>query len=346
MFSGTLKPSRRRISIRGHPPDLAIRCGSRTFKTHQEQLVGKPGILDTVRYEGIQDGCAVVQIHDIEPSVLSCILDYFYTGDFDESGLNPYVPSTLDPDESNGVTESPFKSPSGSPSAERNKRLAAVYTMAQKYKIPELKELVKGKFAGNGKLSEYLCAIIKDSSMTGNDMGRTLHVKLQKVALASAGPPESDVTESLNGNSGENGDNDVTKTGVSKTLEEERVNNPTNTPVVNDLLGSSALSTMEALNESLQSELVTIRTAYEKQTNEFNEQKSQFLVLKHEKLQAELSRDSAVDRLDGLMKVVNETKKCKNTGCLAPLNVLVQENEVRMKGNVTIRCGHCNARQR
>ncbi|RVD86064.1 uncharacterized protein DFL_004358 [Arthrobotrys flagrans] len=346
MSSAIIKPSHRRVSIRGHPPDLVIRCGNRTFKAHQEQLVGKPGLLDAVRYEGIQDGCALVQAHDLEPSVLSCILDYFYTGDFDESGLNPYVPSIINPDESNGTTDSPLKSPSGFPSAERNKRLAAVYTMAQKYKITELKELVQEKFASNGKLSEYLSAIIKDNSLNGTDMGRTLHAKLQKVVLASTDPPEAESVEQTNGNDGENVDGDTTENGINKTTEDEKVNNPTNTPVVDEPLSKAALSTMEALNESLQSELATIRATHEEQTKEFNEQKSQLLVLKHEKLQAELSRDSAIERLEGLMKVINETKKCKNGGCLAPLNVSVQENEVRMKGNVTIRCGHCNARQR
>ncbi|KAK6502086.1 hypothetical protein TWF481_009896 [Arthrobotrys musiformis] len=320
---------RRRVSIRGHPPDLEIKCGNRTFKTHEEQL----------------DGCALVEIYDIEPSVLSCILDYFYTGDFDESGSSPYIPSTLDP---NAATETPFRSPSGSPSAERNKRLAAVYTMAQKYKISELKELVKGKFASNGKLSDYLSAIVKDANLKTNDMGRTLHVKLQKVALASIDSPDASspgqTEEDSDGNDGVNTprSNNIT----TKSLEDEKVNNPTNTPVVDDASGSSALLTLQALNENLQTELATVRASFENQTKESSEHKSQLLVLKHEKLQAELSRDSALERLDGLMKVLNETKRCKNTGCLASLNVLVQDSEVRMGGNVTIRCGNCNARQR
>ncbi|KAK6519231.1 hypothetical protein TWF281_003067 [Arthrobotrys megalospora] len=328
-----------RLSLRGNPPDLAIRCGTRVFKVHQDQLLGKPGILDAVRYEGIQDGCVQVQAHDIEHSVLSCILDYFYKGNFDESGLNPYVPSTGHPDENNGVQESPFRSPSGSPSVERNKRLAAVYTMAQKYKIPELKELVKEKFAGNGKLSEYLAAILKDSSLTSLDMGQTLHAKLQKVALTSVDPLEIDPSEAIDSGS-------IKSVIAAKSLEEEKVNNPNNTPVTDDPLTTSALSTMEALNSTLQTELDALRATNEQQTKELTEQKSQLLILKHEKFQAELSRDTALERFEGLMKVVNDTKRCKNTGCQVPLNIAIQENEVRTKGNVNIRCGHCNSRQR
>ncbi|KAF3282255.1 hypothetical protein TWF970_001668 [Orbilia oligospora] len=303
------KPSRRRVSLRGHAPDLAIRCGNRIFKTHQEQLVGKPGILDAVRYEGIQDGCAMVLVHDVEPTVLSCILDYFYTGDFDESGSNPYVPSVLVPDRNDGATESPFKSPSGSPSAEPNKRLAAVFTMAQKYKINELKEL--------------------------------------KVALASVDSPEVEIIDqSICNNDDGSTDDDTTKNGITKIVEDDKVKNPTNTPVVDEPLTATALSTMEALNESLQTELAALRTTYEEQTKELNGQKPFLLSLKVEKNQAERCRDSAIERLEGLMKVINETTKCKNTNCLASLNISVIENEVRLGGNVTIRCGRCNARQR
>ncbi|KAK6519739.1 hypothetical protein TWF506_000038 [Arthrobotrys conoides] len=346
MSSTSSKSSHRRVSIRGHAPDLAIKCENRIFKAHQEQLVGKPGLLDSVRYEGIQDGCAMVQIHDVEPTVLSCILDYFYTGDFDESGLNPYVPSTLDPKENNGATESPFKSPSGSPTAEHNKRLAAVFTMAQKYKINGLKDLVQKKFASNGKLSEYLSAIIKDKILAETDMGRTLHVKLQKVALATVHTPEVELMDQSICNDGGSTDDNITKNGITKIVEDEKVNNPTNTPVVDEPDTTTALSTMEALNESLQTELATLRATHEELTKEFNEQKPFLLTLKAEKFQALCSRDSAIERLEGLMKVINEANKCENTGCLAPLNVSVIDDEVRMGGNVTIRCGRCNARQR
>ncbi|KAK6358789.1 hypothetical protein TWF730_008108 [Orbilia blumenaviensis] len=337
-----------RVCLRVGPPDLAIRCGNRIFKVHQEQVLGKPGILDAVRYEGITDGCATIVAHDIEPTVLSCMIDYFYTGDFDETGENPRVPSTNCLEGGDGIqADSPFKSPSGSACAERNKRLAAVYTMAQKYRINDLKEVVKKKFACDGKLSEYLTAIVKDNSITAAaaaDMGQTLHAKLEKVALTTVDSPETD------GNGDEeitNSEETTTKSSnSSKPLEEEKVNNPTNTPVIPDTFAATALCSMEALNENLINEVDSLRTANDQQAKEIADQKSQLLILNHEKRQAELSRDTAMERLDGLMKVLNETKRCKNTGCQTSLNVSVQENEVRTGGNITIRCGSCNARQR
>ncbi|KAF3935477.1 hypothetical protein ABW20_dc0110326 [Dactylellina cionopaga] len=337
-----------RISLRSNP-DLAIRCDDYLFKVHQDQIIDKSTLLTNIQYNGVYNGIDEVQTKDTKPEVLSCILDFLYLGTFDETGLYPYIPSTCQTAE-DGSKHTPIRSssPSDSPSTEQHKRLAAIYTLAQRYKISGLKELVEEKFASAGKVSDYLSEILKDVISGPSDVGKRLQAKLQKVATTSQEKPQATL---LGGSVDDNNGRDTTGVTTPESFivtppEEETLVNPSNTPVTSDITSTSGGAGLQALNDNLQRELETLRSSFEQQIKELKDQKNQLLVLQQEKFQADLCRDTAQGRLEGLMKVLNDTKRCKNNGCRVSLDVLIQENEVRTMGNVTIRCGVCNARQR
>ncbi|KAF3941559.1 hypothetical protein ABW19_dt0205365 [Dactylella cylindrospora] len=209
----------------------------------------------------------------------------------------------------------------------------------------ELRSLVEEKFAATGKLSEYLSEIAGTRKQDEKDLGQKLKVKLEEIAKLSRDSwaeteeepklfNDSAMSSGLKSGSGAASP----KAGASFA--------PNNTPITTETESAADLTSLLALNEALRGELSTLRHSYEQQTKDLAEQRSNLLVLKQEKLQAELCRDSAQGRLDGLIQVLNNSKRCNNTGCQVSLNVAVLEHEVRTKGNIIIRCRTCNARQR
>ncbi|KAJ6262667.1 hypothetical protein Dda_3479 [Drechslerella dactyloides] len=299
-------------------PDLAIRCENYMFKVHQEEVMSKTTLLMNIQYNGFKDGIPEVQTKDIKPAVLSCILDFLYTGDFDETGKKQYVPSTVliaDAGDDN------VQSPPGSPSTERHKKLASIFTLAQKYKIRKLKELVEQKFAASGKISVYLDGIIADAKLGPSGMGSKLQMKLQEAAASPTNPPSSTTfSETLDDSSGSAATGTTTPASLIKTPSEaestgSRSYHPSEGPPTMTLEEEAALANVSSTPIS------------EEELKAFQEEISKIKALQQEKFQAELSRDTAQGRLDGLIKTLNETKRCKNSSCRASLNVLVHEGE-------------------
>ncbi|EWC43774.1 hypothetical protein DRE_07339 [Drechslerella stenobrocha 248] len=336
-------------------PDLVIRCQNQIFKVHQDQLLNNCTLLTEIQYNGIQDGTAEVQTKGIKPDALSCILDFLYTGNFDETGAKKYVPSTVltTDDAHNGIVDvDGLCSPTCSQSTERHKRLASIYTLAQKYKIPRLKELVERKFANAGRISGYLKGILNDARLENPDLGSRLQIKLEGAA-ASSQDSSTMVSDKADGASfGGSATGATTPESFAPTPPEEEEEGeeiaigPNTAPIVQGLAGGTDIATLKTLSLALQAELESLRLVHEEQTKRLQEQQPMLLVLQQGKFQAELSHATAQSRLDGLVTVLNDTQRCQNRSCQISLNVLVQESEIRTKGNVILRCGTCNARQR
>ncbi|KAK6333965.1 hypothetical protein TWF696_002476 [Orbilia brochopaga] len=332
-------------------PDLAIKSQDRLFKVHQDQLMGKGTLLNNIQYNGIHDGMPQIETKDIRPDVLSCVLDFLYTGDFDEAGKNQYVPSSVLIVQTD---DEALKSPPGSPSTERHKRLAAVYTVAQKYKIANLKELVEEKFASSGRISTYLDGIIADGKLGPSGMGAKLQAKLEEAAVkskvsSSPATPANQLGE----------DSESTATGVTTPAsplgapsELESTNSQIQPASQNPAGGldtaniKTSVANLKAHIATLDSTIESLRSSSEEGETQLKELSNKLKVVQQEKFQAELCHHTAQSRLEGLIKTLNETQRCGNGGCRASLNILVHESEVRTKGNVIIRCGICNARQR
>ncbi|KAF3928123.1 hypothetical protein AA313_de0203960 [Arthrobotrys entomopaga] len=305
-----------RMSLRSSP-DLAIKCHNRVFKIHEDQILENSTLLRNVQYHGVQNGIRTVEIKVIGPQTISCLLDFIYTGDFDETGTNSYIPSSC------GDANCKDHLDLGSPSSDLYRKLAIVDVCGETFKISGLRELVEKKLISNGLNLEGLDKTIGELA---SDMTQILQrkMRLSKPSCESTTPTISDT---------------VTPPKQETSLDQQ------NHLAIQNTTATSTLATKKVGSNGLQAEHDALRADYEGKLKELKEQKEKFLVMQAEKLQADLCRDTAQERLDGLIKALNETKRCKNSGCQVSLNVLVQENEVRTKGNVKIRCGTCNARQ-
>ncbi|KAF3906089.1 hypothetical protein ABW21_db0208387 [Orbilia brochopaga] len=328
-------------------PDLAIRCEDRTFKIHHDQIMEKSTLLKSIQYNGIHDGMPQVEINDIKPEILSCVLDFLYTGDFDETGKNQYVPSSVLAISKDEI----IRSPPSSPSSERHKRLAAISTVAQKYKMAKLQELVEAKFASSGKISTYLDGIIADAKSEPSFIVSEVQTRAKEVVqpLNSSlffTQPYDPIDES-------SGNQSATLTGSPSLLDSPAAVRSTASAgqaASKDLEDGPLIANIKCNIAELRARFLSLEANHcsksEDDQKVIQEQSSRIRVLLQERLQAELCREMAQSRLDGLIEVLNEAKRCGNSSCGAYFNVLVQENEVRGKGNVTIRCRTCNARRR
>ncbi|EPS41623.1 hypothetical protein H072_4485 [Dactylellina haptotyla CBS 200.50] len=206
------------------------------------------------------NGMPEVEINIMKPDVLACILDFIYTGDFDETGKKQYIRSTHQPRDGEDYTLFPSE-----PSGEHIRRLVSIYNMARKCNLEKMAALAKERLTESCEAT----------------FGPGLH-HLTNFLLQDWDYP----TDSCS---------DVANCG--------------------------------------------------KRMEELTRYRYQILDIQAEKLQADLSRDVIQDRFDGLVRSLNKTKRCANSGCQASFYVFADEEEVGFTSGPIIRCRVCNSRQ-